>query len=168
MEKLPANPKAILGQLPNDYDIAIRGNIQNVPREYVDMAVNALQDGVRQGLQQLPDEDRAGQEEMIRAQMKQMEAYIKESDQITIGWKTDPAEKHTYIDLTFTAVEGGDLAEQMNAMANAKSDFTGFILPGAAMTMNLATEIPKEQIQTSLDALGRSEGDGASRNRSRR
>ena len=150
---LPQNPRALLGQLPANYDIAIRGNIQNIPRDYIDMAVNALQDGVRQGLQQLPDEDRAGQEQMIRAQMKQMEAYIKESDQITLGWKTDPAEKHTYLDLTFTAVEGGDLARQMNEMANATSDFTGFVLPGAAMTMNVATEIPEEQIQTSVDTL---------------
>lgn len=153
MANLPQNPVAMLGQMPKEYDIAIRGNIQNIPKQYLDMAVSALQDGVKQGLQQLPDEDRAAQEEVIKAQMQQMETYIKESDQITIGWKTEPAEKRTFLDMTFTAVPGGALAKQMNSMADAKSDFSGFLLPGAAMTLNISSEIPKEQIQSSVDAL---------------
>lgn len=151
--KLPENPVALLGQMAQDYDIALRGNVQNVPKEYIDMAVSALRDGVVQGLQQLPDEDRGDQEALIKAQMEQMETYIKESDQITIGWKTSPAEKRTYIDLSFTAVPGGALAKQMNEMANAKSDFTAFILPGAAMSLSVASDIPQEQIASSVDAL---------------
>lgn len=150
---LPKDPAKLLGNMVKDYDIAIRGNIQNVPKEYIDMAVSALQDGVTQGMQQLPEEDRIGQEEMIQAQMKQMETYIKESDQITIGWKTEPANQRTFIDMSFTAVPGGALAKQMNAMAEAKSDFTGFILPDAAMTLSVATEIPPEQIKSSVDTL---------------
>lgn len=153
MGSLPKNPVAALGQMPKEYDIAIRGNIQNVPKHFLDMAVNALRDGVKQSLSQLPEDERAAQEEMINVQMKQMETYIKESDQITLGWKTSPAEQRTYLDITFTAVPGGDLAKQMNAMADAKSDFTGFLLPGAAVSLNVATEIPAEQIQTSLEAI---------------
>lgn len=151
--KLPENPVAMLGQMAQDYDIALRGNIQNVPKEYIDMAVRALQDGVKAGLEQLPEEDREDQEALIKAQMEQMETYITESDQITVGWKTSPAEKRTYIDLTFTAVPGGALAKQMNEMANAKSDFTGFLLPGAAMSVSIASDIPAEQIESSVEAL---------------
>lgn len=153
MANLPKNPIAALGNMPQEYDIAIRGNIQNIPKEYIDMAVNALQDGVTQGLQQLPEEERGNQEAMVKAQLKQMETYIKESDQITIGWKTEPAEQHTFIDMSFTAVPGSSLAKQMSTMANAKSDYTDFVLPGAALSMNMATEIPQEQIQTSIDAM---------------
>lgn len=154
LAELPENPAAMLDQLPKEYDIAIQGNVQNVPAMYLDMAIGALQDGVQQGLQQLPAEERAAQEEMIEAQLKQMETYIKESDRITIGWKTSPAEKRTYLDMTFTAVPGGALAKQMNAMANAKSDFTGFLLPDAAFQLNITGEIPKEQIQSSIEAIG--------------
>lgn len=153
MANLPKDPVAELGQLPKDYDVAIRGIVQNVPKQYIDMAVSALQDGVRQGIENMPEDDQKGQKALIESQMKQMETFIKESDQITIGWKTEPAEKRTFLDMTFTAVPGGALAKQMNAMANAKSDFTGFMLPGAAMTMNMSSEIPEEQIQTSVDMI---------------
>lgn len=153
MAGLPKNPVALLGQMPNNYDIALRGNVQNVPKEYIDMAVNALQDGVKQGLQQLPEEDRAAQEDMIEAQLEQMETFIKESDKITIGWKTEPENKRTFFDMTFTAIPGGALAKQMNTMADAKSDFTDFILPDAAMTLSLSSEIPPEQIKASIDSL---------------
>ncbi len=153
MAGLPRNPVALLGQMPNEYDIALRGNIQNVPKEYIDMAVNALQDGVRQGLDNLPDEDREAQQAMVKAQLEQMETYIKESDKITIGWKTERENQRTFLDMTFTAIPGGALAKQMNTMANAKSDFTDFLLPGAAFSMNLASEIPPEQIEASVDTL---------------
>jgi len=153
MAALPQNPIAMLMQMPNDYDIAIRGNIQNVPKEYIDMAVSALEDGVRRGLENLDDDDRIAQEAMVKAQLGQMETFFKESDKITIGWKTEPEKQRTYLDMTFTAIPGGALAKQMNEMADAKSDFTGFVMPDAAFSMNMASEIPPEQIETSIESI---------------
>jgi hypothetical protein len=150
---LPENPVAMLNAMPQDYDFAIRGKIQNVPKVYLDMAVNTLKDSIKQGLEQLSEEDRKNQEDAVLAQMNQFETFIKESDEITIGWKTEADKKRTYLDLTFTAVPGGTLAEKMSAMANAKSDFTGFLRPDAAMTLNLSSEIPEDQIQASIDAI---------------
>lgn len=153
LAKLPEKPVTQLGSMPQDYDIAIRGLVQNVPKQYIDMAINALKDGVRQGLDNLPEDQRTAQQEMIQAQMAQMETYIKESDQITIGWKTEPANKRTYLDMKFTAVPDSSLAKQMNAMANATSDFTGFLREDAAAQLSLSSPIPQEQIATSVDAL---------------
>lgn len=153
MDSLPQNPVADLGNLPKEYDFALRGYVQNVPPEYLQMAVQGLQEGVKQGISQLPEEDREQQERMIDVQLKQMETYIKESDQLTIGWKTEPQNKRTYIDITFSAIPGGNLAKQMNAMANATSDYSEFVIPGAAMSMNFSGEIPPDQIQTSIDAI---------------
>ena len=120
---------------------------------YLTMAVMMLQDGIKQGLQQLPEEDRAAQEEMMRANMKQLETFINESDEITLGWKTDPVGKRTYIDMRFTAIPGGELAKQMAALANTKSDYTNFIIPGAAMTINVSSKIPPEQIPSSVQTI---------------
>ena len=153
LDNLPANPVAQLGKLPQDYDVAIRGFVQNVPRPYIDMAVNALQGGIQQGLANLPDEDREAQAKMLELQMKQMEVFIKESDQITIGWKTAPGEQRTYLDITFTAIPGSSLAKQMNMMANAKTDYAGFVLPGAAVSMLFSSEVPQEQMASAINAL---------------
>ena len=104
MARLPNNPVAELGNLPKDYDIAIQGNVQNIPEEYIGLAMDGLEEGIRSGLEQLPDEDKAQQQEMLEAQLEQMKTYITESDQIVIGWKTEPAEKRTFIDMSFTAL----------------------------------------------------------------
>ena len=153
MRKLPANPVASLGNLPKDYDFALRGFVQNVPQEYLQMAVEGLQQGVKQGLESLPEEDKEQQQRLIELQLKQMETYIKESDQLTIGWKTEPENKRTFIDISFSAVPGSDLAKQMNGMANSTSNYSGFVVPGAAVALNFCGEIPEEQIQTSIDAI---------------
>ena len=153
MKNLPQNPVLSLGNLPKEYDFAIRGFAQNVPEEYLQMAVQGLQQGVKQGLESLPEEDKAQQQRMIELQLKQMESYIKESDQLTLGWKTEPENQRTYIDITLSAIAGSDLAKQMNAMADATSDYTGFILPGSAVALNFSGEVPEEQIQTSIDAI---------------
>ena len=150
---LPQDPVKALRSLPQDYDLAIRGHVQNVPKPYLQMAVTTLQEGIKQGLQQLPDEDRAAQEELMNIQMQQLETFITESDEITLGWKTDPTAQRTYLDMTFTAVPGGKLAEQMAGMADAKSDYSGFLIPGAAMTMNVSSKIPPEQAATSVQAI---------------
>ncbi len=153
MGELPQKPVASLGNLPNEYDFAVRGFLQNIPEEYLQMAVDGLQEGVKQGLEQLPEEDRDNQARMLEAQMKQMESYIKESDELTIGWKTEPAKKRTFIDISFSAIPGGTLAKQMNTMANTTSDYSGFVVPGAAMSMNFSSEIPEEQIASSMEAI---------------
>lgn len=153
MKRLPQNPVAGLGKLPQEYDLAIRGYVQNVPEAYLQMAVQGLQQGVRQGLESLPEEDRAQQQDLIELQLKQMETYIKESDQITLGWKTEPSNQRTYLDISFSALAGSDLAKQMNGMANTTSNYTNFIVPGAAVSLNFSGDIPPEQIQTSVDAI---------------
>lgn len=153
MAKLPANPAALLGNLPKAYDFALQGNIQNIPEEYLQYAIEGLQEGIKSGLEQLPEEDREQQEKLLDVQFEQMKTMMTESDQIVLGWKTEPANKRTYIDIAFTAVPGGKLAKQMNNMADAKSDYSGFIVPGAAMSMNFAGEAPPEQMQASIDAI---------------
>ena len=117
------------------------------------MAVQGLRQGVEQGLESLDEDDREQQQRIIELQLKQMETYITESDQLTIGWKTEPDNKRTYIDISFSAIAGSDLAKQMNSMANSTSDYSGFLLPGAAVALNFTGEVPEEQIQTSIDAV---------------
>ena len=153
LSTLPQNPTELLDGLAEDYDIAIRGHVQNVPKPYLQMAVTTLQEGVKQGLSQIPEEDRAAQEELMKIQMQQLETFINESDEITIGWKTDPSAKRTFIDMKFTAVPGGELAQQFAGMGDAKSDYTGFLVPGAALTMNVSSKVPPEQVQTSVQAF---------------
>jgi len=153
---LPADPLSLLGGLEKDYDVGIRGHVQNVPQEMRDMAIDQLKVGFEQGLNRLPEEDDetfAMRKKLMEGQMQQMVEMINDTDQITLGWVVDKEHKSTHIDMTMTAVEGTRLARRMAGMRETKSGFTGFLLPDAAVTMSMAAQIPDEEIQQSLAML---------------
>ena len=156
LRTLPPNPTDSLAGLDKKYDIAVQVNIRNVPQQFRDMAITTLKEGVQQGLQQLPEEDAEDfelRQKLVKAQMEQIDAFVNESDQITLGWKTDPTAKRTFLDMTFTAQPGTKTAKQMAMLSDAKSNFAGFLVPDAALTLNSATQIPPEQIQQNLAML---------------
>lgn len=46
LEDLPKNPEDYLGDLPQDYVVAIQANVQNIPEMYVDMAITQIRAGM--------------------------------------------------------------------------------------------------------------------------
>ena len=85
---------------------------------------------------------------MQQASMKQMfdqlEKLSKELDTLVIGLGMDVEAKSLYLDIE-VALDGTSLAAQSKAMDDAKTNFAGFAVPGAAMTMLAAGATDKEQ-----------------------
>jgi len=103
-----------------------------------------IQAGVEQGL---ADQDNPDASEVAKMQMEQMQKMMDEVDEITFGWAIDPAKKETRMDFSMTAVAGSDMAKQMEPMANATTKYSGFLVPGAAISGNLSSVIPSDQIE---------------------
>jgi hypothetical protein len=156
LENLPDSPSDQLEGLDQQYGVAIRVRISNVPDVYKQLALNALGAGVNAQLTQLPNES-DGQFQLRKSlaenQIKQMQTLINEVDQLTIGWNTDPQAKSTYIETTVSAVAGTKTAKQIETMANAKTAFAGFVQSDAALKMNLAGQLTEEDITAALATL---------------
>lgn len=152
LKNLPANPKGILDGLNEEYDIAIRANIDSIPKEYRDMALDQMRAGIRQGLDRLPgesDEQYELRKQLVESQMEQMNALFNQTDQITFGWLIDGQQQMTHMDMTVTAKPGTDLANQMGQLKSAKSKFAGFMNDEAAITMNSSSMLrPQDIAQT--------------------
>ncbi|HEV3415370.1 MAG TPA: hypothetical protein VG056_01090 [Pirellulales bacterium] len=143
LKSAPADPEKLLGDLSKDYAIAVQFNVQNVPADLRENATQIFRAGVEVGLQQKPGEDDIAYEfrkKMAQAQLKQMETLIKDLDQFTVGWAIDPAAKTTNLDISLTAIATSPIAKQFAEMANVKSDFGGFLLPDAAVTLNVCSK----------------------------
>jgi hypothetical protein len=156
LKALPQNPLDQLGKLPTEYDVAIRATVKNIPAQYREMAITTLKEGIQQGLAQRPDEDDAtynARKQLVQAQIEQIDKFINESDQLTVGWKVDPAGKRTYLDFAFTAIPGTEMAQQLALMGESKTDFAGFFSQDAAMSFNSAAKISAEQIEQSAAML---------------
>jgi hypothetical protein len=157
--ELPADPSKWLHGLDKKYEIGLQFNIANVPEMYRSMAIDQLKAGVQFGLQQQPDEDEATfelRQKMIQNQMKSFEDLINEADQITIGWSLDQKAKLTALDVNVTALTDSDLAKKFAMVKQAPSNYSGFAIPNAAMSVGFTRAIAKddiEQANSGLDAL---------------
>jgi hypothetical protein len=155
LANVPADPLPLLGDLATKYNLAFRANVHDIPAELRQTAVDAIQSGLERGLEEGPGAgpDRELAERMSRMSAQQFTRLIEEVDQFTIGWGVDKAEKATYIDFTVTAIEGSAMARQMAALKDTKSRFTGFLMPGASVTLNSASKLGKDDIEQNVALL---------------
>lgn len=157
---LPQDPAALLGDLPKTYNVAGRVLIQNIPEELRTMAIDEIKLGVgrffdAQAAQQ-PGIDREQTEKVVNSNIAQLEKFIKEAEEITLGLGIDSAGKKTFLDVVITVREGTDLAKQIAAQSGVKTQFAGFLLPEASVTLNVASVMAKEdlaQVQEGMKTL---------------
>jgi hypothetical protein len=156
--KLPADPMKLLGGLNEQYDLALRLNIQNVPQALRDFAVDAMKQQVERSLQQAQenadDDDVQLQPQIARHQVEMLGKAINEFDAITLGWSIDSEGKRALIDLNMTAIEGSDTAKQLASVSNSASKFAGFLMPEALLTAHINSVAQESDIEQSLTMLG--------------
>lgn len=150
LKTLPEAPEKMLDGLDSQYDIAIRAFVKNVPDAYKQMAIDQVQQGVEQSLE---DEDDPNAKKMAEAQVAQIKQMIQETETFTIGWQIDGSKRETYLDMTVTAQPNTKMAEQMKSMRDSKTAFGSFLVPDSAIRANLSSIIPPDQMEQSLASI---------------
>jgi hypothetical protein len=141
---VPADPASLLGDLPNRYDLAVKVNLQALPAELRDMVSSQMRDGFERGLDEQRGqsaEEKKAAREMGEASLAQLEQMMRETEQLILGWAIDAAGQKTYVDGAAQFVNGGQYANQMEAAKNAKTAFSGFKIPGAAVSFRATSLI---------------------------
>ena len=156
LQMVPENPVTMLVGLEQKYDIAIRGNIQNIAPAIRQMAIAKLQESVQAPLEMIEDEDERDQQRQISEDsIGQLETVFNELESFTMGFNIDRDNQQVSFDVGIMAVEGTKMAEKMAAMEEATSDFSGFLLPEAAATFHVVSLIAdddKNQFVAMLDS----------------
>lgn len=150
LDNLPADPAGLLDGLEKEYAAALRINVQNIPPALRKQAEDLIREGMSIGLTPLPaetDEAFAARKKMATDQIEQLTTLIDETDQVTIGWNVDDANKQTYIDIKLTALPNTSLAEQLALQADVTSQHTGFVRDDAAMFVHVAQKLVDSDIQ---------------------
>lgn len=150
----PSNPSVLLSKLIEDYDVAARISMPNLPEKYKKQAIDALQAGLKQGLEQQPNEDEAqfqARKQLAEAQMEQIVQMIEEIDEVTVGWALDAREQRAYADFTYTFLPDSKMAKQMNSYDQPQTNFAGFYQSSAAVTMSFASKTDPALIQEDLE-----------------
>lgn len=138
LKTVPADPAALLGDLPERYLMALRIKVQNQNPE----ARQAMLDGLRD----LPPEA-----------LEKFKSLIDQLDELTIGWKVDAAAKQVVAEVTVSAVVGSQLAGLAPRLADRPSRFAGLRSPEAAIYLATSIEgaltpAELEEVKTAHDA----------------
>ncbi len=144
-ENIPDNVGEMLGELPNQYNIAFKVFGQRIPQALRDQAIDLIRKGYEAQLDQMSDVDELQaqlQEKNFEIQMEQMKGFINETDYLTIGMNADQESGSMFMDVEFVGLEGSKLAEQCAAAADSGSSrFSGFLMEGSAFNFNVCTNI---------------------------
>lgn len=171
LQNLP-DPAKALGTVSKQFDVAVVGNIQNLPLDLKQQGLSFVRMGLEESLQQEDGESDAQfnfRKQAAAQQIKQIEQFLNETDQLTIGWQTDKAAKKTYLDTIVTAARGTRMAKSFAGLKDSTTKFGGVVKPDAPFSMHASYELkdPEEieqavaQIKllktTALDAIDDSE-----------
>ncbi len=139
LDKAPADPSKLLGDMPKNYALAVRVSVKNAPKEYREQMLAQLRVGLEAGMMRMPDENEEQYKlrlDMAEQSFQQLAAMVNELEDVMLGWNVDPSTSTTYIDLELTAQNGTKLVDQFAMMKPGKSKFAGFLMPQAALTAN--------------------------------
>ena len=147
---LPADPAALLGTLPKDYNFAVRVLSNNIPEEIKRWAVDQLKVAFEREFEKnaaaAPPEQREAMEKIGRNTVSQFVRYIEELEEATVGLNIDSVTKKTYFDVSLLAKDGTALSRQFAMNTGLKSAFGGFKLPEASVTFNFIGKLAPEDI----------------------
>ena len=148
LASVPADPAKLLGELPQQYNLAIKLDIQALPPEMKQLAIEQMRIGLERGMAEqqrdLSAEDQAKAKELSEANIKQLEQMINDTDKIIVGWNTESSQQRVNIDVGAQFVSASKLAKQMAQLQNLSSNFTKLVGSGAAAQVRFTSKIPDE------------------------
>ena len=139
LDKAPADPLTLIGELPKNYDLAVRLSVKNAPKQYREQFLAVMRMSAEAGMSQMPGETdqqfeiRSG---MAQQTLQQMTTLANELDNVMLGLKIDPSTSRIHLDMELTAQQGTKLVDQFATMKPGKSKFAGFLMPNAALSAN--------------------------------
>ncbi len=153
LTNLPADPSVGLGNLPQQYNLAMRIDVQALPAEMKAWAIDQMRTGMQRGMAEqrgLSADEKALAEELSEANMQQLESLLTDTEQVTIGWNVDSAKQRVTIDSQAQFVAGTKLANQVAELKNLTSYFTKLAYPAAAANFRFTSKIAEEDKQLQI------------------
>lgn len=152
---LPEDPTKMLGGLNEQYNIGIRIGVQSIPEALRQTAMAEVKKGFEQAMeaQGADAQEIELQQNLGRQSIANLNQFMEEADEVTIGWGVDKKDGRTYLDFSVTALDGSKLAKQVASTTNAKSNFTGFLLPDAAATLHFTSLVTGQEQTQFLEML---------------
>ncbi|OYP36690.1 hypothetical protein [Rhodopirellula sp. MGV] len=149
---VPADPSAFFAGMGDDYNVAVKLQVQQIPMELRNVAIDSMRQGFEQAMANQPDNEAS--REMAESSIEQLEQLIRDADQLFFGININQEGRHIALDASFTAVPGSKLAAMYGGQQAIPSRFASVINESAAAYLHSATSISPEAITQAKSSLG--------------
>ena len=156
----PTDPTTYFSGMGNEYFLAVRLQMQQVPAETRQILIDQMRGGFERAMSKNGNDEQARQ--IAEGSLDQLTQIIEETDQLDIGLNVDQSAGEVVIDTSFTAVPGTNLADVYAGQRALPSKFASVIRPDAAGYYHASTSISpaaieqvKETIERNMQMLGK-------------
>jgi hypothetical protein len=157
LEDLPADPTTLVPSMEEAYDVSARFIVKNVPDELKTMIMDQMSNSLEQAMDMQAENQTEEQQEQAEAAAEQTLAQIEKSfnemDEVIIGWNVDSSSKKTYMDFGVQALEGTEMASDIEKQQEMETEFAGFAIEGAAATMRFGSKIAEKDSAQAVTSL---------------
>ncbi|MFK8111295.1 MAG: hypothetical protein AB8B91_03810 [Rubripirellula sp.] len=153
LDLAPSDPTGLFRGMGNEYDIAVRLKMQQVPAQTRQMLIAQLRQGFEQAMAKQNNGDAESGRAMAESSIEQIEQLINDTDELSFGFNVDQAGKKVMMDGGFTAVPGSKLAAMYGGTQAIPSQFASVIRDDAASFYHGATSIGPEAIEQTRNSL---------------
>ncbi len=152
----PADPTTLFQGMGNDFDIAVRLKMQQVPADARGMLTAQIRQGFEQAMAQQNNGDTEAARKMAEGSMQQLEQFINDTDELRFGINIDQESKQVVMNGSFTAVAGTKLAAIYGGQQAIPSQFASVIRKDAAAFYHAATSISPEAVDQTRQSVSTS------------
>lgn len=142
---VPRDPLPLLGGLNQQYDLAVRLNLSSVPAELRNKVIAQIRRQFDRDLEKRPWEDEtqyAVRKMLATGFGEALLTVLGDLETVTLGGSFDQKAQKAFLGIDLSVQEGSKTAKALAESAQAKTDFAGFRLPGAALTASGTASCP--------------------------
>lgn len=158
---IPDDPRPLLGELPDRYDVAVRANANQIPARQRNRMIAKIKERAEEDMQRRlgEDDNEYAARKILLGQLQQaIVSLVEDVEDLTFGWNLDKESGHVALEVEMTASDDSKSARILNQWASAKTRFGGFRLPHAVLsstfvaTCDTGIEAPLDELLTAVRA----------------
>ena len=142
---LPEDPSALLAGLHQEYDLAVRLNVQNIPQNLRDQAIDQMRNVARLATVRRSgqsEEEFRQQQQNVEMQLEALSLALDQVDHATVGVLLDGKTRRLIVDVAAEFREGAaSLVGGQAEAAPAASLVQGASLPGALASLHFSSNV---------------------------
>jgi len=152
LKLVPQDISGLFEGMGNEYDVAMRLNVQQIPVEVRNVLVDQMRRGFESAMQS-QQQDAESAREVAEQSIEQLEQLIQQADQLMFGLDIDQSAQNIGIHLSFSAVSGSELAAIYGGQQPIPSRFASVIRDDAGAYFHSATSVSAEAAEQASASL---------------